>query len=31
MNILAHIALDYLGKSGNKVCELQEGIRKYGL
>lgn len=22
INILAHIALDYLGKAGNKVCEL---------
>ena len=31
MNILAHIALDYLGITGNKICELQERIREYGL
>ncbi len=31
MNILAHIALDYLGKIGNKVCELRERMGEYEL
>lgn len=31
MNILAHIALDYLGKTGNKVCELRERMEEYEL